>query len=91
MGSQSLYPATSILGGKRVVTDLKTAPSSPAYNYWATATHTGLAEAMSISVPNVGGSAAKSGGQFFGKVYNSLNNRLIMKEKKKKCYYVKLV
>ena len=75
MGSQSLYPATSILGGKRVVTDLKTAPSSPAYNYWATATHTGLAEAMSISVPNVGGSAAKSGGDFFRKVYNSLKEQ----------------
>lgn len=75
MGRQSLYPATSILGGKRVVTDLKTAPSSPAYNYWATATHTGLAEAMSISIPNVGGSAAKSGGDFFGKVYNSLKQQ----------------
>lgn len=82
MGSQSLYPATSILGGKRVVTDLKTAPSSPAYNYWATATHTGLAEAMSISVPNVGGSAAKSGGQFFGKVYNSLKQQADNERKK---------
>ena len=82
MGRQSLYPATSILGGKRVVTDLKTAPSSPAYNYWATATHTGLAEAMSISVPNVGGSAAKSGGQFFGKVYNSLKQQADNERKK---------
>ena len=82
MGSQSLYPATSILGGKRVVTDLKTAPSSPAYNYWATATHTGLAEAMSISVPNVGGSAAKSGGDFFGKVYNSLKQQADNERKK---------
>lgn len=82
MGSQSLYPATSILGGKRVVTDLKTAPSSPAYNYWATATHTGLAEAMSISIPNVGGSAAKSGGDFFGKVYNSLKQQAANERKK---------
>ena len=82
MGRQSLYPATSILGGKRVVTDLKTAPSSPAYNYWATATHTGLAEAMSISIPNVGGSAAKSGGDFFGKVYNSLRQQAANERKK---------
>lgn len=82
MGRQSLYPATSILGGKRVVTDLKTAPSSPAYNYWATATHTGLAEAMSISIPNVGGSAAKSGGNFFGKVYNSLKQQADNERKK---------
>lgn len=82
MGRQSLYPATSILGGKRVVTDLKTAPSSPAYNYWATATHTGLAEAMSISIPNVGGSAAKSGGDFFGKVYNSLKQQAANERKK---------
>lgn len=82
MGRQSLYPATSILGGERVVTDLKTAPSSPAYNYWATATHTGLAEAMSISIPNVGGSAAKSGGDFFGKVYNSLKQQAANERKK---------
>ncbi len=82
MGRQSLYPATSILGGKRVVTNLKTAPSSPAYNYWATATHTGLAEAMSISIPNVGGSAAKSGGDFFGKVYNSLKQQAANERKK---------
>lgn len=82
MGSQHLYPATSILGGKRVVTDLKTDPGSPAYNYWATATHTGLAEAMSISVPNITGSAAKIGGQYFERVYNSLKQQAANERKK---------
>ena len=91
MGRQSLYPATSILGGKRVVTDLKTAPSSPAYNYWATATHTGLAEAMSISIPNVGGSTAKSGGDFFGKVYNSLKQQADNERKKEDTKLIPLV
>lgn len=82
MGSQHLYPATSILGGKRVVTNLKTDPGSPAYNYWATATHTGLAEAMSISVPNITGSAAKAGGQYFERVYNSLKQQAANERKK---------
>lgn len=82
MGSQHLYPVTSILGGKRVVTDLKTDPGSPAYNYWATATHTGLAEAMSISVPNITGSAAKIGGQYFERVYNSLKQQAANERKK---------
>lgn len=82
MGSQHLYPVTSILGGKRVVTDLKTDPGSPAYNYWATATHTGLAEAMSISIPNITGSAAKIGGQYFGRVYNSLKQQANNERKK---------
>lgn len=82
MASQHLYPATSILGGKRVVTNLKTDPGSPAYNYWATATHTGLAEAMSISVPNITGSAAKTGGQYFERVYNSLKQQAANERKK---------
>lgn len=75
MGSQHLYPTTSILGGRRVVTDLKTSSGSKAYNYWATATHTGKAEVMSLKVPNITGSAAKAGAQYFKTVYNSLKQQ----------------
>lgn len=72
MGKQSLYPATSIIGGRRVVTDLKTDPSSKAYNYWSAATETGKSEVMSLSVPNITGSAAKEGGRYFDRVIDSL-------------------